>query len=435
MIYIFNFQANSSNMSCYNLRSSSRFHGQSSVGETRSPVQKLLLDIEDELSQKPRQHEAAINQLPDSILVEIISHSLDQHEGCGHNNIMQSVRLTCKRWFLLCRDRAIWKHFRARNTLRCGSKINRQCLSALLRYAIGIGGLAVNIQSVPDIAHLIALSNEIKYLFISLFSLQHEMEYVQLFEAMKRYCPKLSHLDISGWIFNTPKKCESFNMIRNLKALTLVCSDLEDPCLATVLENAQKLETLELKEPMLTLNSMTIIARKSHLNTLLLHEPKLSYKIISRKESGLIVNREMESLENLTIKCPIFYLVKESCLVSIADNLINLKQLDLTENVCLTAIGIYHIVKNLKKLQIFVLDKTNCDDDGLQYVCQYCYELKVLAIFSCTRLGQKPFETIFSNKTVFSQTLTKLFVSELPFINDYFTKSFVRFSVSFHPYN
>lgn len=89
-----------------------------------SPVQQLLAGIENELSQKPRQDLAAINQLPDEVLVKILARCLDKHQDDTNNSIFSTVRLTCKKLFLLCQDREIWKNYVATNKyyLKSGSR-------------------------------------------------------------------------------------------------------------------------------------------------------------------------------------------------------------------------------------------------------------------------------------------------------------------------
>lgn len=398
--------------------------GASFAGKTLSPVQKLLLAIEDEMSRRnPRSDEAAINQLPDSVIVKILSYSnpVMPHVYCGHNNIMRNVRMTCKKWFLLCRDREIWKSYVGKkplmNTYVC--KDEEQCMSVWMRYAIGIRHLKSRDLSVGKLCSLVKSAADLETLLFSMSTVQYEFEYVELLKAVEQFCPNLHTLEIVMWTFITPDKCQAFKHVKNLKTLKFTQSDFEDSSLSVILENVDKLETLQFHYSLLPENIVSVIASKGKIKALCIVGTRRPLDAGSAYKE-LVFDAEIQSLEKLVVR---FHqagnLVRRLCLFGIAEHCKRVQVLDISGNNYLCIEGILRVMENLKNLQTLILDKTNVNDKCVGYICRFGHQLKVLSVYDCSRITDLGYDLIFSNEAAFFLTLKELYIYPITRLDEY----------------
>lgn len=385
-----------------------------------SPVQRLLVNIQDELSQKQHRNEAAINQLPDEVLIKILSFSLERNDAlCDENNIFQNVRLTCKKWFLLCTDREPWKNFAATVAIGCPELFN--CLRGFLRYVRGIRNLWVGgsgpavSQSVPVVwqfCDLLSMTRGLEHLSIEL---QHMKLGPMMFKAVKTFCPNLRHMSLVAGEDVTSWTC--FEMLENLTRLDIffIVNVRNEEFLTLILRRVKNLKTLQLTKPCIDVEkSVEHIAKNSSLIAFVLNVATYDHRV----QSGyLSFSGKMDELETLAIRNYIHseqfweITLSEACLVDISRNCLNLKHLCLASNdTGITPNGIYAVVNNLKFLQTLILDQTSITDICLKYISQYCGHLERLSFNGCLDLGLgvKGLHYVFSNNAVFCRTLKKL---------------------------
>lgn len=227
-----------------------------------SPLQKLLVSAHEELTTKTSDDPSLINKLPDFLLIKIFEHCMPEAFLEGRNDsfsrgsrdpdvILETIRLVCKKWLLLARDREIWKDVH----------VNGEALGALniIQYGIGIKKCTFRFLSMEDskvkylklrdLEYFLSQGKYLQYIRLKLTFNVIEMKVGDLIKCLARFQEQIRELVIERYV-----SFEQYDSVLiwtkdflNLKTLKMEdVAKITDDTLQSIARHCKSIEKLDL---------------------------------------------------------------------------------------------------------------------------------------------------------------------------------------------
>ncbi|XP_052254663.1 dynein regulatory complex subunit 6-like [Dreissena polymorpha] len=355
-------------------------------------------------------YKTEITDLPVNILIKIF-------KCLSHEDLITSVRCTCKIWNQLTYERTFWKKI-SLSMFPDSSLTTVSFLQVLGDHADSVEVLVVNLDKLKEdiIYHEgIYCPNLVEVCLEGIYSVSiSEKRYASIYDCLKKLSLKYSHLrslnllcsDFMTQYFNAsdinsvaqPSQLYSFfenlTEVRFARGSQLVAGTWFEGCLKTFLENHRKLKTLMIKSCDIQAKTLELIFTElpniQHLDLC------NSFNVLELLELESFVDLfgQRTSLNGLKTLCLNECNLNDYILKCLVKSSRHLKELSLTGAYGITNIGLEYIAEACPELEKLYLNnnpglhpKSNITSAGIEIIAEKCCQLTVLNLNNCTEIS------------------------------------------------